>query len=417
VNLSWRSTNLLFLGCAALQFMTEGHIAAFTPLLLHEMGLSDGEIGVWTGLLFAIMMSTAFPLAPFWGVLAERFSRRWVVLRSYYFLSAALLVTAWAPDVSFLIPARLLMGLCFGTIGVILGTQAMLTPPRQLGSAIATIQAAQPIAASLGPPLGAIAIPLIGLRGLFVADAAINLLGALTLTLLMPEPAERVKKGSVLGRTGEVLRLVWSTKPIRWNFSSGLLLRGATSVVDTYLPVRIAQLAADPAAAIGWILGIYGALTTAATWLAGRVVDRVDPARLYWRVMLFALVVTAGLAVAPWLWLLGLFATLRSIPVAFSNTVLFAHIARVLPPELHTPIFSLAPMPRNLGAFLLPLMAASVAGLAPGAALAVGAVAYGGTFLAGLQMSRVTRRSDARPAREARQQAGPHDAEPRTLSS
>jgi MFS transporter, DHA1 family, multidrug resistance protein len=390
VSLSWRGANVLFLCCAALQFMSEGHIAAFTPLLLHDLGLSDAEVGVWTGLLFAIMMSMAFPLAPFWGVLAERFSRRWVVLRSYYFLSAALLVTAWAPDVSFLIPARLLMGLCFGTVGVILGTQAMLTPPRQLGSAIATVQAAMPISASLGPPLGALAIPFIGLRGLFVVDAAINLLAAVALTLLMPEPAQHVKKGSVLARTGEVLKLVWTTKPIRWNFSSGLLLRGATSVVDTYLPVRISQLAADPAAAIGWILGIYGALTTAATWLAGRIVDRVDPSKLYWRVMLFASLVTAGMAVAPALWLLGLLAALRSVPVAFSNTVLFAHIARVLPPELHTPIFSLAPMPRNLGAFLLPLLAAAVAGLAPGAALVVGAAGYGGTFLTGLQMSRIT---------------------------
>src|SRR5204863_4603431 len=133
------------------------------------------------------------------------------------------------------------------------------------------------------------------------------------------------------------------------------------------------------------ILGIYGALTTAAIWLVGRIVDRTDAALLYWRAMLFAVVVTAGMAVSSSVQLLGVLAALRSIPVAASNTVLYAHAARVLPAEEQTAVFSLSPVPRNVGGFLFPLLAAVVAGLAPGAALALGAVSYGATFLAGLR--------------------------------
>src|SRR5439155_18888707 len=281
------------------QFSTEGHITAFTPLLLRELGLTTEEIAVWTGLLVAIMMAMALPLAPFWGVLAERFSRRPVILRGYVLLAAALLVTAFAADVRWLIVARMLMGFCFGTGGVVMATQAMITPRNRLGAAIAAVQAAPPVAASLGPPIGSLAIPLIGLRERFLVDAAILLLVALVLAILMPEPAVRVRRGSVLGRTGEVLRTVWTTRPIRWNFASSFLMRGATSVVDAYLPVRITQLAPDPATAIGWILGVYGAFTTVATWVVGRVIDRVDETLLYWRVMLFAAVVTVGMALSP----------------------------------------------------------------------------------------------------------------------
>ena len=36
---------------------------------------------------------------------------------------------------------------------------------------------------------------------------------------------------------------------------------------------------------------------------------------LYWRAMLFATVVTIGMALSPSVWLLGLLAALRSIPV------------------------------------------------------------------------------------------------------
>ena len=286
------------------QFATEGHLNAFTPLLLRDQGLEQAEVAVWSGLLFGVMMATAVPLAPFWAVLAERFSRRWLILRAYYLLALALLITAFAPNVTFLIGARMLVGLCFGTGGLITATQSMMTPRRQLGAAIATVQAAQPIAASLGPPLGALAVPTIGLRGLFLVDAGLVLLVALMMTLLLPEPPGRVRRGTVLGRIREVLGFVWAERPVRVNLMSAFVQRGATAVIDSYLPVRITQVAADPAAAIGWILGAYGLLTTAATWFVGRIVDRVDETRLYWRAMLFAALVTAGLAVAPNIWVL-----------------------------------------------------------------------------------------------------------------
>lgn len=384
--------NFMFLCCASVQFVVEGHVNAFTPLLLRDLGLSPEEVSIWSGLLFVIMMCTALPLAPFWGVLAERFSRRWVVLRAYYLIAVAMLVAAWAPDIGALVLVRVLMGLCFASVAVMVAVQAMITPRNRIGMAIATVQAAMPISASLGPPLGSLAIPFISLRGLFLLDAAIALVAALVLTALMPEPTERVKRGSVLGRTGEVLAMVWANRMIRWNFTSAFLTRGSAAVVDAYLPVRITQVAEDPATAIGWILGIYGVLTTAATWFLGRIIDRSDETKMYWRSAISATFITAGLALAPSVWLLGILAALRSIPMAFGNTLLFAHIARVVPYDQQTAVFSLGPLARNAGALFLPLVAALTAGLAPGAALGVAAISYGGSFLTGLQLSRVTQR-------------------------
>jgi hypothetical protein len=95
---------------------------------------------------------------------------------------------------------------------------------------------------------------------------------------------------------------------------------------------------------------------------------------------------------APDLWLLGLIAALRSIPVAFSNTLLHAHLARDLPRELRTAVFSLSPMPRNFGALLLPTAAASLAAVVPGAALAVGALGYLGASITGWRLDRVSRK-------------------------
>ena len=390
MKLSWRGVNRLFLISTILSFSAEGHLVAFAPLQLQELGLSQAEVAVWSGLLFATTTATALPLGPFWGVLAERFSRKRIILRSYFALSAALLVAAWAPDVGWVTISRALVGLAFGVGGVITATQAAITPRRELAGAIATVQAAAPIAHSLGPPLGAIVATNFSLRHLFLLDAVVILLAGLMLIVLLPEPAGGQKPASVLGRTWEVLVMVWRIEPVRWNYTTGFLMRGAMAVVDTYLPVRITQIAADPAIAIGWILGIYGAFTTAATWLVGKIADRVDVVKVYARAMVFGGLLSLGLALAPSLWLLGLLAVLRAVPFALSNILLFTHLARVVPREHQTAIFGLIPTPRNLGSLAFLLISAGVAGLAATAPLFLSAGTFALTTASALKLGRVT---------------------------
>ena len=187
---------------------------------------------------------------------------------------------------------------------------------------------------------------------------------------------------------GEVLRVAWDTPPVRWNLANQFFVRAGSSTVDSYLAVRITQVATDPAAAVGWILGGYGALTTVATWLVGRLADRADIVRLYSWGMLFAVAVTVGLAVAPWLWLIAILALLRAIPTALARPLLVAHLARVVPAAHQTGVFSLFPTAGNVGGLVLPLLAAAVVSQGVGAALAIGALGYGASFAAGLKLGR-----------------------------
>jgi MFS transporter, DHA1 family, multidrug resistance protein len=328
VKLGWRGATYLATLAQAVQAATEGHLIAFTPVLLREMGLPDAEIGVWSGLLYGLMTTMAFTLAPFWGVIAERFSRKAVIVRSYYFLVLALLIAAWAPDVKFLIVSRLFVGLCFGTIGILFGSLAVLVPRDRLGSSIATVQVSQPIATSLGPLFGALTIPYLTLRGLFVVDAVLVLVAGIVLTVLLPEFTKPNKDGSVLGRMGEVLAYVVKTPVVRWNYLCACIVRGSAAVVDSYLPVRITQLAPDPAQAIGVILGLAGFGSIASTWVLRSFIDRVNISRAMIWIMLASAILTAGLALSPWLLLIGVLAVARALPVAWGNSLLHAHTAK-----------------------------------------------------------------------------------------
>jgi MFS family permease len=186
----------------------------------------------------------------------------------------------------------------------------------------------------------------------------------------------------------EVVGIAWSSPPVRWNLANQFLVRAGSGTVDSYLAVRITATAADPALAIGWILGGYGALTTLATWLIGRLADRDDIVRLYAYGMLVAAIVTIGIAVSPWLWLIAVFALLRAVPTALARPLLFAHLARVVPVAHQTAVFGLFPTVGNVGGLLFPLMAAGVVGYGLWAAFAIGALGYGASFAAGLRLDR-----------------------------
>jgi DHA1 family multidrug resistance protein-like MFS transporter len=394
----WRSVNLLFLASTILDSFAMGHLVAFTPLHLVVLGLSPSEVTFWTGMLYATMMAVAFPLAPFWGALGLRFSRRAVIVRSHYLAAAAFAITAFAPDVWWLVVARLVLGFTFGNVATLIATQVLLTPTRHVGTAIATIQTAQPVAASFGPPLGAALIGLIGVRNLFLLDAFASLAAALLVTFLMPEPASPDRTVSVLARTRETAKLVWQEPALRWNFASWFLGHGGRSIVDAYLPVRIAQVAAEPAAAIGWIMGVYGALTAASTWITGRMVDERGGVRWLVPSMVVAAASTVGVALAWNIWVIGACAIARSFPSAAYNTFLYGHLARALPQRHQTTVMAITPVPRNISGFVMPLIASIVTPLGVGAALAVGAASYAGVAVTASLLQRAPALGADRPS-------------------
>lgn len=408
----WRAVTGLFFFSTMLESFAMGHLAAFTPLLLErELGVPAAEVGPWTGLLTAATFAVAFPLAPFWGALAQRYSHKLIIVRSIYIEALAYTLCAFAPNLAWFAAARLLLGLTFGNIAVIIAAQSLLAPERRLATAISIVQATNPVAMSVGPLLGAWLLPTIGLRGLFLLDGAILLVAAVMVTMLMPEPPGRDTRRSVMGNLRGAAGAVWRQPSVRWNFAAWFLARGAMSTVDSYLPVRIAELVRpDPAAAIGWVLGGFGLLTTIATSTIGRVIDRFGPTRLLWPSAALACVSSVGIALAPELWLLTLFAWARAIPVGLTGTALYSHMALVLRRADRAPVMAFTPAPRNVAAFTLPLLAAGLATVSTAAALMVAAGAYGVATWVSYRMAQLTPGELAARAKE--REASPLETPP-----
>src|SRR5205085_1369605 len=104
----------------------------------------------------------------------------------------------------------------------------------------------------------------------------------LVLALFHERPRRRDTSQGVLQQIGTVGRMVWQTPAIRLTFILFALSAGGWTLVVPFLPVLVTRLyeGEDVALAIGVVLAGFGALAAVAAPAAGRLTDRLPPARV-----------------------------------------------------------------------------------------------------------------------------------------
>ena len=131
-----------------------GHLNAFTPIYLDTLGVPAEQISTWTGVLSALAFVIGLPLLPFWGVWADKYSRRAVIVRSALVEMVVFAGVALAREPWQLAVALLLTGLQLGNTGVMLAALRDVSPTHRIGTVSAAFGATGPVGFALGPILG-----------------------------------------------------------------------------------------------------------------------------------------------------------------------------------------------------------------------------------------------------------------------
>jgi MFS family permease len=138
----WRVLLLFFILAGIVESQAFGHLGAFTPLFLQELDIPKADIPSWTGILSGLGFVFGLPLLPFWGVWADRYSRKLIIVRSAYVEGVLFTIAALSPNIWVLAVARFLGGFVLGNTGVMLALLADVTPRKRLGLAVGLASAA-----------------------------------------------------------------------------------------------------------------------------------------------------------------------------------------------------------------------------------------------------------------------------------
>lgn len=263
-----------------MESLSWSQLSAYTPLYLRELGVPAGGVPGWTAAMSSLSWVIGIPLAPFWGVWADRYGRKLVVVRSAAVEAVIFAGWALAPNPEVGLVFRALSGFVLGNTGVMLALQAETTPRQRLGLAVGIVAAGSPAGRAVGPLLGAWLIHLVDVRGMLLFDAAASLAVAAGQALLVKEPhREPVPSTSVLRALREAVGEITSS-PLVWRLFLALgVIQAGFWTLAPYLPLLIQRLGGygSQAAAITAIGVVFSAMAavqagTSPAW--GRLVDR-----------------------------------------------------------------------------------------------------------------------------------------------
>ncbi|HSP09535.1 MAG TPA: MFS transporter [Candidatus Dormibacteraeota bacterium] len=259
-NSAWAVVAVLFAATTCVESMSWTQLTAYTPLYLRELHVPASQIPGWIAAISSLGWIIALPLAPFWGVLADRYSRKAVIVRSA--VLEAVIFAGWAlsKDPFTALVFRSLNGFVLGNTGVMLAVQASTTPRQRLGLAVGIVAAGSPAGRAVGPILGALLVHLVDVRGMLLFDAGLSIVMAVLLVLVMKEgehtrPDDLRVLSLLRGAFDEIRRhpLVW-----RLFVATAVTQIGLWTMLP-YAPIYIARLApGDTVTAVGIVLSTVG---------------------------------------------------------------------------------------------------------------------------------------------------------------
>ena len=333
--------------------------------LQEDLGVTrPSEIRMWVALFSASTAVTMAVAAPLWGLLADRYGKRIMLIRANLAGAVVMSLMGAAQTAGTLIVLRLLQGALTGTMTAAQAFLAGEMPHARRGLAVGGLSAAVFSGSMAGALLGGFVAEWLGYRAAFAASGVLLLLAGLLVLCCTRETAHRRVRKPEEGT--DSARIHWRSLPSA--LYGVLALIGAIAFVRqsdlAFLPLLVQDVhgTLDRAAlwsgalnACGSVAGLLAGLATG--WLS----DRFNP---------FRLVVVAALAAAAfsgWQMVVDSFAVL--FPVRF-GAVFFAGalepalntwLAKHVPEARQGVAFGLASTTRSIGWAAGPIAAGAVA--------------------------------------------------------
>lgn len=154
--------------------MSSGYtmLIPFLPMyLIQDLGVDVAEVNWWSGLIFSITFLISGLMAPIWGAMADRKSRKLMAMRAAVCLAVSYFLGAFVQTPMQLFGMRALQGFSSGLWPATLAIMSAKAPSARLGLCLGVMQGGLTAGHVIGPFFGGAMAELFGMRTSFLVAA------------------------------------------------------------------------------------------------------------------------------------------------------------------------------------------------------------------------------------------------------
>jgi MFS family permease len=267
----------------------------FLPLYVEQLGVSDhAAIVQWSGVAYGATFFAAAMVAPLWGRLGDRYGRKLMLIRASLGMAVAMSLIGMAQNVWQLVALRLLVGFAGGYSSGSTILVAAQTPKSRSGWALGVLSSGIMAGSLVGPLIGGLLPPLIGIRATFWLAGGVIFIAFLATTFLIKE--ERRPPAATKAAASGGWSDIPDKRPVIAMVATGTLLMLANMSIEPIITVYVAQFVTE-ADKVTVVSGVVMAAAALGSILSasrlGKLADRIG----HLRVIIGALTVSALLLI------------------------------------------------------------------------------------------------------------------------
>ena len=338
----------------------------FIPLLLKEnLHIDDENLrGVYVSIYYLAAMVSLCIASTVWGMLADRFGRKLMLLRASYAAAIFYPLLALAPNFWVLAGIRFVCSFFSGTVNPAQTLLVATTPSEKHGFVLGVLSTATSSGNMLGYLLGGVIVHYYGYTTAFFSCGIIYLASGLLVHLFAKDDFN-VKLAKKERTKSKYSFREAATPAVIWILLLFLFMGTSNRLVQPYMALLVEKVHGFDGAA--FYTGIVSAASSAGGFCSGLCVgwlcDRIAPRRLLLPILLSGTAFTTAIALSPNVEMLLASRFLAAFAVSGIQPVLQLMLTQITSKELRGTYFGWSASVNTAGGIICSFLGGSVAWL------------------------------------------------------
>lgn len=359
--INWKQ-NLIFIWIAQLLCLAGfGSALPFIPVFMRvRLGIEDPALrGVYVSIFYFCSMASFCIFTPIWGMLADRYGRKIMLLRASFGGAIFMPLMGLSPNVAVLIILRFITSCFSGTVNAAQTLIVSTTPKEKHGFALGLLSSAVWSGNMLGYLLGGMIVHYLGYTAAFLFCGAMFLISGLLILFFVHEnfvPPVNVKnteweKAAIPEKKRFKLPVFDFSKAVWITLCLFLFMAFSRRFDEAYLALQVENIAGKINTELytSYISAAAAAGGVIAGTLIGYLADRFSPAKVAFPCLFLSVFFVLAQGFAPDLFVLGGARFFAFITVGGLEPVFLSMLSNVSPEEKRGQIFGLTASFRSIG--------------------------------------------------------------------